>query len=143
MKTTEEPVIIEEAIGCSRLALWDALVNRDEMVQWFFADIPEFKPEVGFYTEFTVDTGEKEFLHQWEVTEVDPGEKIAYRWRYAGYPGAAQSVFEVSGDFETSRLRLSFVLEEDFPDDVPEFTRDACVGGWTYFIGELKNYFEG
>ncbi len=142
MKKSEPPVQIEKHFRCASADLWQALVDPQQMTQWFFADIPDFKPEPGFYTEFMVDAGERQFLHQWEVTEVDHGKMIAYRWRYAGYPGAALSVFEVSGDEQSSSLRLSFPVEEDFPDDVPEFTREACLGGWVYFTGELQRFLE-
>lgn len=142
MKKSEELVRIEEEFACASTDLWAAIVEPERMRQWFFADIPDFRPEPGFYTEFMVDAGERQFLHQWEVTEVELGTRIAYRWRYAGYAGAAQSVFEVSGDAQHSKLRLSFPVEEDFPDDIPEFERAACVGGWEYFTGELKRYLE-
>lgn len=142
MKKSEEMVRIEKDFACSSTELWQALVEPARMRHWFFADIPDFRPEPGFYVEFMVDAGERQFLHQWEVTEVEPGTKIAYRWRYEGYAGAALSVFEVSGDGNSSSLQLSFPVEEDFPDEVPEFARDACLGGWEYFTGELKSYLE-
>ena len=139
MKSTDTPILVEESFDCSTDALWSALTDRDEMVQWFFADIPAFSPETGFYTEFMVDAGERQFLHQWQVTDVVPGKKIAYRWRYEGYAGAAQSVFEISGEDGSARLRISFPIEEDFVDDIPEFSREACEGGWSYFMGQLRN----
>ncbi|MEQ8952890.1 MAG: SRPBCC domain-containing protein [Gammaproteobacteria bacterium] len=142
MKTTEEPIVVEETFNCSLAALWNAVTDRDQMVQWFFTDIPAFSPEVGFYTEFMVDAGERQFLHQWEITDSIPGEKVAYRWRYAGYAGAAQSVFQLGGVDGAACLRIDFPVEEDFPEEVPEFTREACEGGWTYFMGQLKNFVE-
>ena len=142
MKKSEQTIVIEKKYACSRNALWQALVDPAKMRQWFFPDIPDFRAETGFCTEFMVDAGERQFLHQWEVTEVVPGEKIAYRWRYAGYDGAAQSVFELSGDNNSCTLRLGFPVEEDFPDEIPEFTREACLGGWEYFTGELASFLE-
>ena len=143
MKRSDELVVVEQTFQCSRLALWQALTDTNRMRQWFFKEIPEFKAEKGFTTEFMIDAGERQFLHQWEVTEVVPEKKIAYRWRYQGYPGAALSVFELSGDANTANLRISFPVEEDFPDDIPEFKRDSCVGGWDYFIKQqLTNYLD-
>ena len=146
MKTSEEPVILEADFNCPHYALWDALTDPKQMRQWFFGNIPHFKPFVGFKTEFMVDAGERKFLHQWEITEVKPLEKIAWRWRYKGYAGAAQSVFELQakpqGTKQIAHLRLSFPVEEDFADDIPEFERESCVGGWTYFLGELRAYVE-
>jgi hypothetical protein len=33
-------------------------------------------------------------------------------------------------------LRLTHFVEEDFPDDIPEFSRESGLQGWTYFIKE-------
>lgn len=143
MKKTEQPVIIEASFACSRADLWQALTDPTEMRQWFFDNIPHFKPFVGFRTEFMVDAGERQFLHQWQITEVKAPERIAWRWRYKGYEGAALSVFELDGDQRQSHLRLSFPVEEDFSDEIPEFRRESCVGGWTYFMERLRMYLDG
>ena len=35
------------------------------------------------------------------------------------------------------------VIVESFPQDIPEFSRMSCLGGWTYFINQsLKEYLE-
>jgi hypothetical protein len=45
-------------------------------------------------------------------------------------------------DFST-RLRLTHTVTEDFPDDIPEFTRESGLQGWTYFIKEsLVEYLQ-
>jgi len=31
-------------------------------------------------------------------------------------------------------LRLSTRILEDFPDEIPEFTREGGLAGWTYLI---------
>jgi hypothetical protein len=34
-------------------------------------------------------------------------------------------------------------VRETFPDDIPEFRRDSCIGGWEYLIQKsLKEYLE-
>ena len=136
MKKSEPLVVVEHTFNCPVTDLWRALTERDRMIQWYFADIPAFEPRVGFKTEFMVDAGERQFLHQWEIAVAVSEQKVAYRWRYEGYVGAAQSVFELSGDARSSHLRVSFPVEEDFQDNVPEFDREACLGGWNYFIKE-------
>ena len=141
MKTSEAMVIVEGDINGSVTRLWHVLTDVQEMRQWFFDNIPDFKPEVGFTTEFMVDAGERQFLHQWEVTEATAPAKLAYRWTFAGYAGASQSVFELSGDESASHLRISIPVEEDFPDDVPEFTRESCLGGWEYMLDQIQKYF--
>ena len=141
MKASDEPVIIEQDFACSVAALWQALTDPAKMRQWYFDNIPDFSPEPRFETEFMVDAGERRFLHQWRVIEAVAPRKLAYRWTYDGYPGSAISLFMLSGDDHRSHLQLSFDIEADFPDDVPEFRRESCVGGWEYFIGEsLKRY---
>jgi hypothetical protein len=30
---------------------------------------------------------------------------------------------------------------EDFPNDIPEFARESCIGGWNYFIKERLDKF--
>ena len=143
MKRDEEPVVVAQDYSCSADLLWQAITDINRMRHWYFDSIPDFRAEVGFKTRFDVDTGERVFPHCWEVIEVEPGRKIAYNWRFDGYPGASVSVFEVSGDDSSSQLTLTCLVIEDFPDDIPEFTRDSCLGGWNYFLKEsLHSYLQ-
>lgn len=51
--------------------------------------------------------------------------------------------FELLEKQKEVTLKLSLTITEDFPSDIPEFTRDSCQQGWNYFIGErLKEYLE-
>ena len=140
MKRSDPVVVVERCFECSKEALWQAISDPSRMRQWFFPDIVDFRPEPGFTTEFMVDAGERQFMHQWEVTDVEHGRVLAYRWRYLGYEGAARSVFELDGDESSCALRISFPVDEDFEAEIPEFEREACMGGWTYFIGALGDY---
>lgn len=141
MRATDEPVIVEETFAVPADIVWRAITDVDEMTQWFFENIPSFKPEVGFNTQFTVRSGERAFLHLWEVTEVVPMRKIVYSWKYETYPGEASVLFELTQEGESTRLKLTNIVLEDFPDDIPEFKRESCVAGWEYFIqGRLKEY---
>ncbi|MCI5107318.1 MAG: SRPBCC domain-containing protein [Pseudomonadales bacterium] len=142
MKINEEPVLVNVEFDAPIEKVWAALVEPEQMRQWFFDNIPDFKPEPGFKTEFMVDTGERKFLHQWEVTEALVPVKIAYRWQYEGYAGSAQSVFELQEKGDKCSLKISFPVEEDFADDVREFEREACIGGWQYFMGQLESYLK-
>jgi uncharacterized protein YndB with AHSA1/START domain len=141
LKSTEPPVSISQHYGCPASRLWTAITDSEQMRQWYFDNIPDFQPRKGFRTSFTVDSGERQFLHLWEVTAVEPGRKIAYSWVYGGYPGKAEAVFHIEEQQEGSRLNFNFTVQEDFPDTVPEFTRESCLGGWHYFLVEnLKLY---
>jgi uncharacterized protein YndB with AHSA1/START domain len=143
VKTTEKPVVLEADFNHPLPRLWKALTNRDEMVQWFFENIPEFKAQKGFKTRFSVLSGGRYFEHIWHISEVVPSEKIVYDWSYCGYPGQSRVLFEISGGAASSRLKLTHLVLEDFPDHIPEFQRKSCLKGWEYFIGERLNAFMG
>jgi len=55
--------------------VWKAITDKDQMKQWYFDTIDDFKPEVGFQTQFKVRNGNKDYLHIWKVTEVETGKK--------------------------------------------------------------------
>jgi uncharacterized protein YndB with AHSA1/START domain len=113
------------------------------MIKWYFEDIPSFQPEVGFETQFGVKSGERLFTHQWKVLEVTPFQKIKYRWRYKEYQGDASVSWELTKDGTHTELKLVCLGIESFPQDIPEFTRESCTGGWQFFIQErLKMYLE-
>ncbi len=143
MRTDEDPIIVEQRYGASVEAVWQAVTEIDRMVQWYFDNIPAFEPEAGFETQFNVHHEGRDFPHRWKVTEVVPMEKIAYDWRYDNYPGVGVVTFELFGEAGGTTLRLTHTVLEDFSDDIPEFRRESCLGGWRYFIGErLKAYLE-
>ncbi len=141
MKKSDPPIIVKASFERSAASLWKALTYLPEMKKWYFEMLPAFEAEKGFKTSFNVRSEERQFTHQWEVLEVDHGSKITYRWTFEEYPGASTSTFEVTGDENRAHLLLTVLVQEDFPDDIPEFKRDSCIGGWDYFIhGNLKNY---
>jgi uncharacterized protein YndB with AHSA1/START domain len=113
------------------------------MRQWYFENIPSFEPEVGFETQFNIHNEGRDFLHLWKVTEVIPLKKIKYSWKFEGYPGASFVAFELFEHSAGTKLRVSTEIIEDFPDDIPEFRRESCLGGWTFFItNRLRDFLE-
>lgn len=143
MKITEAPIIVEEIFDLPVDHVWSAITDHKEMIQWYFEDIPNFIPEVGFTTWFAVVSQGRTFTHQWEVTEVIPNQRITYNWNYAEYLGDGDVTFELIKKDNTTIIRLSMVIKQDFPDDIPEFKRESCIAGWNYFIKErLKEYLE-
>ena len=62
MSSLSDPIVVEQEYGVSAEELWRAITERDQMVLWFFDNIPEFRPEEGFTTEFNVSTGERDEL---------------------------------------------------------------------------------
>lgn len=141
MKKSDSPIVVEAQFNKSATTLWKALTSHSEMKKWYFEVLDDFQPEVGFNTAFKVHSENRIFTHQWEVIEVVPEKKIIYSWRFLEYPGASTSSFEVFGDQNSSRLQLTILVQADFPEDIPEFRRESCIGGWDYFIhGNLKKY---
>ncbi len=46
-------------------AAWQAITDPEQMRQWYFPMLPDFKAEVGFSVEFNVECEGGNFLHQW------------------------------------------------------------------------------
>jgi uncharacterized protein YndB with AHSA1/START domain len=141
MKRDEKPIIVEEKFENNLESVWNAITEIEQMREWFFENIPYFKPKVGFEVDFYVDTGERSFLHQWKVTRMIPQKVIEYNWKYGGYPGDSFVTFKVDREKYLTKLRLTHTVTKDFPVDVPEFERESCYSGWRYFIKHrLKEY---
>ena len=105
--------------------------------------IEDFKAEVGFKTEFSLENEGRKFSHLWEVTEVVLEQKIKYKWSYLEYSGDSYVVFELNQENEIVRLIVTSVVLENFPQDIPEFKRQSGIDGWNYLIKQnLKNYLE-
>jgi hypothetical protein len=52
-------------------------------------------------------------------------------------------VFELFKQDNLIKLRLTHQVQESFPGDIPEFSRESCVEGWTFFIKKsLKEFLE-
>ena len=126
-------------------AVWKAITQIDLMEQWYFDNIGTFEPQVGFKSSFDVHSGERVFPHRWTVTEVVPGELISYDWAYDGYEGLGNVTFALSEQGDQTVLDFTMIGIETFENqDVPEFTRESCQGGWDYFLkGNLKQFLDG
>lgn len=142
--TTEMPEIVVEQefpVPCARV--WQAITDVHEMREWYFENIPDFKAVPGFSCEFAVKSESLTFTHLWKVVEVEEHAKLSYLWRYRKYMGAYYSTFELKPDGEACHLKLTARVSEDFPAGVPEFTREACLAGWQYFIQQrLYEYLQ-
>ena len=142
MKTTDEPIVVIQEFDTSAENLWNAITKPEEMRTWFFENMNDFKPEPGFKTQFPVKSGERTFTHQWTVMEVIPLKRITLNWRYKEYPGDSFINFDLEQENRSVKLRVTTTVAKDFPDEIPEFTTESCLGGWKYFIcGRLKDYF--
>lgn len=143
MKTTEEPIVVVQSIAAPVEDVWSAITEKDQMVQWFFDNIPEFQPEVGFSTEFQVTNEGRTFTHCWKVVRAVPHQVVEYQWNYREYQGDSLVTFELTPEGSTTQIKLTHAATEDFDDSVPEFQRESGVNGWNYLISErLKIYLE-
>ena len=143
MKSNDNPIIVEQIFDTSMTKVWDAITELEQMKQWFFENIPSFKPELGFETQFVVNSEARKFTHLWKITEVSPIQKITYNWKYEEYQGDSEVTFELSEKDNQTLLRLTHKVIKSFPDDVPEFERKSGIQGWNYFIRmNLKEFLK-
>lgn len=143
MKGTEAPIEVAQLFNCSINKLWNALTSADEMRQWFFPQMKSFEAREGFNCSFDVNSEDVIFVHNWNVIEVRPNEKLVIEWNYKGIVGNSHVIFEIEGKETASALKLSHIVIEDFLSDLPQFTRESGVAGWEYLIEErLKNFLE-
>jgi uncharacterized protein YndB with AHSA1/START domain len=113
----------------------------EEMRHWYF-ELKEFKPEVGFEFEFTVEHEGVKYHHLCKITEVVPQKKLAHTWRYKGHEGDSLVTFELFANDDKTRLMLTHEGLETFPK-LPGFARTNFMAGWTAIIGSsLKEFVE-
>jgi uncharacterized protein YndB with AHSA1/START domain len=144
MKKSDDLIIVEETYPVSIDTLWRAVTEYDQMIQWYFNNIPDFKAEVGFETQFKVHSEDRTFTHLWKITEVIPRQRITYSWNYEEYKGTSLATFELAEAGDQVKLSLICEVLADFPDEIPEFERESCIAGWRYFLGgNLRAYFGG
>jgi uncharacterized protein YndB with AHSA1/START domain len=112
------------------------------MRQWYF-DLADFKAETGFEFQFEGGPDDRKYLHKCRVTEVVPGKKLQYSWRYEGFEGNSFVTFELFPEGDTTRLKLTHEGLESFPQNNPDFAKKNFMAGWTDIIGtSLKEFVE-
>jgi uncharacterized protein YndB with AHSA1/START domain len=136
MDQSAEPIVVEQTYSAPVSVVWKAITDPDQMRKWFFEPMADFRPEVGFATEFDVLFDGQVYTHQWKVTDVVPGRKISYSWRYGGLSGDASVTWELCETVNGTKLRLTAEGHETFPQDNPAFRRESCQAGWDYFVRE-------
>jgi uncharacterized protein YndB with AHSA1/START domain len=136
MNVNIEPIVVERIYEAPASVVWEAITDSEKMRRWYFEEMTDFRPEVGFETEFSVHHQGQDYVHQWKVIEVVPERKIAYQWRYGGYAGDSSVTWELSEAPGGTRLRLIAKGIETFPQDNPAFRRESCRAGWEYFLHE-------
>lgn len=136
-----EPLTLERLYRAPTETVWRALTDPAALKQWYF-DLPEFKPEVGFKFQFTGGKDEDhQYLHLCEVTEVVPGKKLTYSWRYDGYAGISYVTFELFPEDRQTLLKFTHAGLETFPADQPDLARENFVEGWTSILEDSLRAF--
>lgn len=139
-----EPVIKEILLNAPVSKVWKAITDKNDMKEWLFDLLTEFRLEVGFEFQFK-GKGKKgqNYLHLCKITEVIPDKKLSYSWKYDKYPGNSLVTFELFEEGEKTKLRLTHEGIESFGTDNPDFARESFNEGWTYFIGTaIKEFVE-
>jgi len=136
-----ESILIEQTYQAPTSKVWKAITDKDEMKLWYF-DLPEFKPLVGCEFRFMGGPAEdRQYKHICQVTEVIPDKKIAYSWRYEGYPGNTMVTFELFNEGNQTKLKLTHEGLETFPADNSDLAKENFVVGWNWIIGtSLKEF---
>jgi uncharacterized protein YndB with AHSA1/START domain len=137
-----QPLIIEHTLNAPVEIVWKAITDKDQMKHMYF-DLEEFKPEVGFEFQFEGRKDDQYYLHLCKITEVVPGKKLSYSWRYDGYEGISYVTFELFEEENHTRLKLTHEGLESFPPSNPDLARESFEAGWMHIIGtSLKNFVE-
>ena len=77
------------------------------------------------------------------MTEVIPGRKITYDWKFGGNPGNSYVTFELAPEGNKTKLKLTHRgLETFLPETNPELARGNFLMGWTGLAGTLGQFVE-
>lgn len=137
-----QPFVIERTYDAPIKKVWKAITDKEQMKEWYF-DLADFRAEVGFEFQFTGGPDDRSYLHLCKVTEVIPGRKITYSWRYDGYEGESFVTFELFDEKDKTKLKLTHAGLETFPVSNPDFAKSNFEAGWNDIIGNLlKNFVE-
>ncbi|WP_159467747.1 SRPBCC domain-containing protein [Dyadobacter sp. 3J3] len=138
-KEKNDPFIIERIYNVRSDKVWQAISDHEKMKQWYF-EIEDFKPEVGFEFVFYGGSDGKSFKHICVVTEVIEEKKLAYSWRYDGYPGNSVLTIELFPEDDKTRLKLTHEGLETFPP-IDDFKKENFAMGWNEIIGKILKEF--
>lgn len=143
-QSTPKPLTLERTYDASAEKVWEAITNPEQMKVWYF-NLPGFRAELGYQFQFKGGPSpEKQYLHLCEVTEVVPGKKLSYSWRYDGYEGISYVTFALFPKGSKTLLRLTHRGLHTFPASNPDLGASNFVAGWTGFLDKrLKAFLDG
>ena len=120
---------LEQTFAVTPQVIWEHLTQLHYLQQWFFKELEDFSPRVGFSTSFAFDYNGKTFTHCWEVVEALPQERLVLLWSYKEYSGRAEVHFELSSTPHGCLVILTEKLLQPFPA-IKEFKRTNRKTGW-------------
>jgi uncharacterized protein YndB with AHSA1/START domain len=136
-----QPFTIERTFNAPVEKVWKSITDKDQMKEWYF-DLVEFRAEPGFEFRFQGGKDDQLYIHHGQLKEVVPGKRLSYSWRYDGYEGDSLVTFELFGEGDKTRLKLTHEGLHTFPIH-PDFARESFAQGWNYIIGtSLPAYVE-
>lgn len=140
-KKNRAPEIKEVLLNDPASKVWKAITDKNEIKHWYF-DLVEFKPEIGFEFQFSVEMDGKNWLHLCKIRDVIIEKKLSYSWRYDGYGGDSIVTFELSKEGTQTNLKLTHTGLETFAPEFP-YTKEKFTEGWNQIIGNnLKKFVE-
>jgi len=120
--------------------VWQALTDKDKMKEWYFPQLQQFEPRVGF--KFQFDDNSAEYQKEWIVIKVAEGRTLAHNWAYKGYQGNSEVIFDLFWEEDKTKLRVTQTDLESFPNH-PHFKRERFEWGWDNLLGQnLKHLLE-
>ena len=131
------PLVINRDFDAPIDRLWRMLTETESMKEWYFAQVQPFEPIVGFAFVFSDDGSA--YQKEWTVTQVVEGQKLAHTWAYAGYRGRPEVAFELFGEGDKTRLRITHTGLETFPRDA-HFARQQFEWGGDLSGDNLRDF---
>lgn len=138
-----KPLIVERTYNAPIEKVWKAITDRSQMKEWYF-DLEDFKPEKGFKFSFTGGDEHVQYVHNCEVLEADPPNKLSHTWTYEANPGYSVVTWELFKENEKqTRVKLSHEGLPSFSNGDPNFEVSSFTKGWNSILGEsLRKYLE-
>ncbi len=138
----DKPLIIEQEFNAPIELVWRAITEKELMKKWYF-DIADFVLQVGRIFHFEGGKDGRIYVHECEILEIIPFQKLKYSWKYEGYTGISFVTFELFPKDNKTKLRLTHEGLNSFPRENSDLVRSNFVDGWNYLIHEsLKQYLE-
>jgi len=136
----DKPLIKEFYYNVPIEKVWETLTDKEKMREWYFPQLQQFEPVVGYKFEF--EDNSAEYQKEWIVTKVAEGRTLAHSWAYKGYPGSSEVIFNLSAEGSQTKLRVTQTGLESFPNH-PHFRRERFESGWDNLLGQnLKALLE-